>query len=292
MQYIGEIAALATAFCWALSIVYFKRLGGSFSPLALNLWKGLISIVGLTLIVAFSEVSIPALTPILWLLLSGVIGIGIGDTAFFAGLNRLGERNALLVAETLAPIFTALLAIVWISEWLTPLQWLAIGVILFGVDIVLRCKNASDSQVKPSFSGLSFAAIAALCQAAGAVIGRDVLTTTDIDPITASLIRLVGGLSIIVIVLVVTRRTWLPTQPSGAKTWWLLFIATFTGTFIAMTLQMFAFSKAQAAIVQSLFAGSIIFSLIIARLQGQFISNKAVIGSLIAITGIALIFVL
>ena len=41
---------------------------------------------------------------------------GIGDTAFFAALNRMGERSTLLVAETLAPIFTALLAVVWISE--------------------------------------------------------------------------------------------------------------------------------------------------------------------------------
>lgn len=292
MPFIGEIAALATAFCWALSIVYFKRLGGAFTPLMLNLWKGLISIVGLVIFMIFAAPEWPASEYIYWLLLSGIIGIGIGDTAFFAGLNRLGERNTLLIAETLAPIFTALLAIAWLSEWLTAFQWLAIAVILFGVDMVLRCNSPKDEQPRPMLSGLSFAAIAALCQATGAVIGRDVLISSDIDPVSASLIRLLGGLFIIILVLSITRKPWLPAKSTNSSVWKLLILATFIGTFMALILQMFAFSKTKAAIVQSLFASSIIFSLAIAKLQGQNVSPKAVAGSLIAIIGVSLIFVL
>lgn len=290
MPYLGESAALATALVWAISVVYFRQLGGVFSPLSLNFWKGIISIVGLLLIYLLTNQQSPTLNQSGWLLLSGVIGIGIGDTAFFAALNRMGERSTLLVAETLAPIFTALLAIVWISEWLTAYQWLAIGVILFGVDWVLRQKKEKVAQPL-SISGLSFAAIAALSQAVGAVIGRDVLVHSSIDSVTASLIRLVGGLVFILPVLTLSRARWFPKRSAGGKVWKLLFVATFLGTFVAMILQMYSFAHAEAAIVQSLFASCIIFSLGIARMQGQPVSAKALTGSLIASLGVALIFV-
>ncbi|TQV74042.1 DMT family transporter [Aliikangiella marina] len=291
MLFSGEIAALTTAFCWALATVYFRQLGHAFSPLTLNLWKGILSIVCLSFVLIGFSPSLPELKYVYWLLISGVIGIGIGDTAFFAALNRLGERNTLLVAETLAPIFTALLAIIWINEWLTPIQWLAIAVVLLGVDIVLRCKKSRSPSQPISLTGLSLAAIAALCQASGAVIGRFVLTRSDIDPATASLIRLIGGIAVVIFVLLVTRKSWLPKKPADANVWRLLVLATFIGTFLALILQMYAFSQTQAAIVQSLFATCIIFSLLIAKLQGQPVTPKAVIGSFIAIAGVSLIFI-
>lgn len=288
----GEIAALATALCWALSVVYFRRLGGLFSPLSLNLWKGLISVFGLAIAVTFISHKLPSLPHILWLLLSGAIGIGVGDTAFFAALNRLGERPTLLMAETLAPVFTAILAILWIGEWLSFYQWLAIAIILLGVDIVLRSKKTIVGQPPPNLSGISYAALAALCQAIGAVVGRDILINSDINPITASLIRLLGGLSFIVPVLYFSKQQWLPKKGVPAKAWKLVFIATFCGTFLAMILQMYSFANAPAAIVQSLFASCIIFSLIIAKIQGQQITRHAVFGSLLAMVGVTGIFLI
>jgi drug/metabolite transporter (DMT)-like permease len=57
------------------------------------------------------------------LALSGVIGIGLGDTAYFAAINRLGPRRALLL-ETLAPPIAALLALVFLQEALSLRAWL------------------------------------------------------------------------------------------------------------------------------------------------------------------------
>lgn len=291
MTYIGEISALATALCWAISVVLFRQVGHAFSPIALNLWKGLIAISGLMVVVFFIPSEFPEAGHFFWLLLSGLIGIGIGDTAFFAALNRLGERSTLLVAETMAPILTAMLAIIWISEWLNGYQWAAMLFILLGVDLVLKAGKNDDKSVF-SLSGVGFACIAALCQAIGAVIGREVLLNSQVDAVTASLIRLSGGLIFILTALILTRRPYFPAKSVKTKAWGTLVAATFLGTFIAMVLQMYAFAHAEAAVVQSLFASCIIFSLIIARIQGQIVSSKAVIGSLIAIFGVALVFLL
>ncbi len=294
MPFIGEIAAIVTAFLWALSVVFFRQLGHAFSPLSLNFWKGIISIVGLIVVVFFMGNQLPNLNHTLWLLISGVIGIGVGDTAFFAALNRMGERGTLLLAETLAPIFTALLAIVWISEWLSVTQWIAIGVILIGVDIVVRVKKGRQKNIHFTFSGFSFAALAAFCQAAGAVIGRDILLSSHIDSVMASLVRLIGGLAFIIPIIAFSATKLMPQvklKSEQTKTWKILLIATFIGTFLAMILQMFSFAHAPAGVVQSLFASCIIFSLLIAKFQGQKIAKTAYWGSIIATLGVGLMFV-
>ncbi len=286
----GEISAILTALSWSVSIIMFRHLGKSFTPLNLTLWKGTLAIVGLVVTLLFTGVPIsPETVDVLWLLLSGAIGIGIGDSAFFAALNRMSESTTLLLTETLAPIMTALLAMVWLAEWLTVWQWLAIAVILFGVDIVIRSRKRKHKLVSVSLSGFNYAALAALCQAVGAVIGRDVLVSSQMDAVTASLVRLCGGVFTVAIFLVFSKNKWFPKTNQIPHTWKMLIFATFFGTFLAMIFQTYAFANAPAAIVQSLFASSIIFSLVIAYFMGQQVTTRAFVGSGIALAGVTLI---
>jgi drug/metabolite transporter (DMT)-like permease len=67
-----------------------------------------------------------------FLSLSGAIGIGFGDTAYFASLNCVGARRALLL-EALAPPLTALFAGVFLGEILPPSAWLGIALTVVGV---------------------------------------------------------------------------------------------------------------------------------------------------------------
>ncbi len=286
----GEIAAILTAVCWSVSIIIFRYLGNSFTPMNLTFWKGLIAISGLLITLIFTGLPVTTETKdVLWLLLSGAIGIGIGDSAFFSALNRMSESTTLLLTETLAPIMTALLAMIWLSEWLTVSQWVAIAVILFGVDIVIRSRSKKRNSSSVTLSGFNFAALAALCQAVGAVVGRDVLVSSQMDAVTASLIRLVGGVATVAIFLAVSNEAWLPKHRTQPKLWKMLFVATIFGSFLAMIFQTYSFANAPAAIVQSLFASSIIFSLLIAFFMGQKVTGRAFIGSGIALIGVALI---
>ncbi len=285
----GEIAAIATAICWSVSVMLFRYLGNNFTPLTLNFWKGLLASLALGLVLIFTGIRyLPQTKDIFWLLLSGAIGIGIGDTAFFSALNRMSESSTLLLTETLAPILTALLAMLWLAEWLSAWQWLAMAIILFGVDLVIRSRKKGSQHLLISFSGLSFAALAALCQAIGAVIGRDVLTHSAIDSVSASLLRLLGGLITASLIILFSNKSFLPKQADQFTTWKMLAIATFFGTFLAMIFQTLSFTYAPAAIVQALFASSIIFTLLLAWFNGQQITRNATIGSSIAVVGVFL----
>src|SRR5436189_3745564 len=70
-------------------------------------------------------------------LLSGVLGIGIGDVALFQALPRLGSRLSLLLIQCLTAPFAALLEWVWLDTNLTHRQIIAGLTILTGVGIAL-----------------------------------------------------------------------------------------------------------------------------------------------------------
>lgn len=286
---IGELAALSTALCWAVAARMFRILGQSFSPLSLNLWKGLAAIAILVVITEFfvAPVDIDQNT-LFWLLLSGVIGIGLGDTFFFQALNKIGDSQSILVAETLAPIFTALLAMAWIGEWLTWQQWCGVAIVLFSVDVIIKIQKRSTENIF-ILSGYIYAGLAALCQAVGAVLSRDILTSVDIDAFNASQIRLVGGLAIIVILMLVSKQKWLPTTQNAKRTWLFFLGATVIGTFAALYLQMVAFTHTKAAVVQTLFATSVILSLVVAWVLKEKVDKKTLWWSLLALVGVAVL---
>lgn len=285
----GEIAALTTALCWAIAARLFRLLGASFSPLALNFWKGSVSIVILLLVTRFllPSVELPQ-QAYCWLLLSGVIGIGVGDTCFFQALNRIGDSQSILVAETLAPVFTALLAMAWIAEWLTWQQWLGVALVILSVDVIVKVQKQSAMHLF-ALSGYVYAALAALCQAIGAVISRDILTGYELDAFNASLIRLLGGIVLIVLLLIIKRQRWLPKTDNVKRTWLMFVIATLVGTVLALYLQMVAFTHTKAAIVQTLFATSVVLSLGVAWLLGERVNRSTLLWSVLALMGVAIL---
>jgi len=287
---IGEIAALTTALCWAIAARMFRMLGKSFSPLALNFYKGLIAITLLWIITYFFVPSVVlSNSAYFWLLLSGIIGIGLGDTFFFQALNKIGDSQSILVAETLAPIFTALMAMAWINEWLSWQQWVGIAVVIFSVDVIVKIQKRDSTQVFV-LSGYVFAGLAALCQAAGAVISRDVLTTyTELDAFNASQIRLIGGMLIVVPLMLFLRRSWKPKTDYIGKTWLAFVAATVLGAVTALYLQMLAFQHTKAAIVQTLFATSVVLSLGIALILGEKVSKKTALWSFTALVGVSVL---
>lgn len=286
---IGEIAALSTALCWAVAARMFRILGSSFSPLALNFWKGLAAILILLVITQFV---LPPVTlsnnAIYWLLFSGVIGIGLGDTFFFQALNKIGDSQSILIAETLAPIFTALLAMAWIAEWLTWQQWVGVALVLFAVDVIVKLQKKDDNQPF-ELSGYLYAGLAALCQAVGAVLSRDILTSTGVDAFNASQVRLLGGMGIIVLLMLFTRQKWMPSTDTAKRTWWFFLGATVIGTFAALYLQMLAFTHTKAAVVQTLFATSVVLSLVVAKILGEKVNRKTAVWSFIALIGVTVL---
>jgi len=289
----GGLAALTAAFLWALASVWFTRLGSHLSVIEVNFLKGMLALILLVITLYLSGgglQSIPA-NALGLLLVSGVIGITLGDSAYLQALQHLGPRRTLLLA-TLAPPMVGLIAWGVLGETLAWTAWLGILLTVAGIAWVIL-ERTSDSA--PAFDlklGLLFGFLAALSQSVALVLSRVALTRTSVDSLQSTILRLAAAVVVLAVWSLLRRKPLLSRTVFQAQPhlWATLGAATFIGTYLAMWLQQVSISLAPAGIVQTLLSASPLFILPIAALQGQKITPRAVLGALLALGGVALLF--
>lgn len=229
------------------------------------------------------------------LLLSGFVGIFIGDTALFSTLRRLGPRRTAVVFAINAPL-TALLAFLFLHERLSLLALLGITLVFTGVALaIIFGKNRNHmhhwEHVKGSLPlGISLGILAALSQASGIVIAKPVLNA-GVDPVAASAIRV--GISALAFLLLSLFRPRLMAahNPMNAKIFsWTLF-SGFLGMGVGMTLLLLALAHGDAGIVATLSATTPVLILPLIWLRtGERPALLAWAGASLVLAGTALIF--
>ncbi|MFP4007509.1 MAG: DMT family transporter [Spirulinaceae cyanobacterium] len=292
-DFTGEIAALSTAILWAIATVIYGKVGITIPPLLLNTIKGILAIasIGITIIIWKGDTAALPLTPMLLLLTSGAIGIGLGDTAFFNTLKNLGARRTLLL-ETLAPPLTALLAAIFLNEQLTLQSWGGISLTVLGVAWVITERSPQGAISAQNLKiGVIWGILAELAQATGAVLSRTALMDTAVSPLWSSLLRISAGVAIAIVLILLQGR-----QKQFLQIQWswrvvgLLMVAAFIGTHLAIWLQQTGLKYAPAGVAQTLASTSPLFALPIAAMQGDRITGRAFGGVCLAIAGIGLLF--
>ncbi|MGB6299609.1 MAG: DMT family transporter [Rivularia sp. (in: cyanobacteria)] len=293
-DFIGEIAALFAACLWAIASVVYGKLGARIPPLQLNLIKGIIAIalfVFTILVTGELFPSIPTL-PMYLLLLSGVIGISLGDTAFFTTINTLGARRALLMQTLTSPI-TAVLALIFLQEELNVLASCGILLTIFGVAWVVteRTTDVKHISTVEFRRGIVFGLLTAIAGAVGAVLSRSAIADTQISPLWAALLRLSAGIFILLIwALFRQQNTFQLSNLRNSRVIGGTVFAAFCGTYLGIWLQQTAIKFTSVGIASTLLQTSPIFVIPFAIWMGEKVSIRAILGVVISIAGIALLF--
>ncbi len=292
----SEIFALTAAFLWALSASLLEELAHRITPKELNILKGCVAII---LLSGTSWLVGENLAGLNWhvvrmLLLSGVIGIGLGDVAYFYGLKDIGSRRALLLFA-LAPPMTALIGWLFLGEALSFVAWLGIIITMAGVAWVVTERTPQEKQEqdpKRLGRGIFLGVLASLGQAVGLVLSRSVMAGDEISSLQSAALRLAAGVIFTLgWALASGQRLGRWTKEENAKqTFGMVVLAAFVGTYLCLWLQQMAVKGAPAGIAQTLLSTSPIFILPIAALQGEKISWRAVLGAIISIFGVMLVF--
>lgn len=294
-NFIGELAALSAAGLWAASSVIYSRLGVKIPPLKLNFYKGIIAIALIVLTLVWQQTSLANLSPltVILLLISGAVGIGLGDTAYFAALNNLGARRTLLL-ETLSPPMGALFALISIGERLEITSLCAILITLLGIVWVISERTVSSVRSQGNKRvGVIWGILAAIAQAGGAVISRIALLQSDISPLASSLIRIVAGVLMIFPLLMLSSNRSSQSSISwqlSRRSLGIVAIAAFGGTYLGIWLQQISLKFSPTGIAQTLLATSPLFVIPIVALLGEKITLRSVLGAAISLAGIALLF--
>ncbi|MCX8024485.1 MAG: DMT family transporter, partial [Thermanaerothrix sp.] len=229
---------------------------------------------------------------ILWLGLSGLIGISVGDTAYLSAISELGPRRTLLLS-ILAPPMTALFSLIILHEVLTPWAWGGIAITTAGVAWVIS-ERTSEKQTHPSmhWRGVAWGLVAALAQSGAVILSRAVFLTTTVNALQSAVIRLAAGVIGLLLWTVLTGQIRLDLgalyiQP---RLFGYAFAATFLGTYLAMWLQQVALTYAAAGVVQTLLATSPIFVLPLAAWRGERLTPRAILGTVVSLLGVWLLF--
>lgn len=291
----GELAALSGAATWTIAAFLFSDARKHFSAISVNLLKGVIAIplLGIGAILLHADALPTFNQTTLLLCLSGVLGIAIGDTAFFAALSRIGPRKTLLIEST-TPILTGILAMSISQEFLSPVAWLGVCATTGGIIWVMLERTPSGSSYERDANdlraGIAFATLAALSQAAGSALSHKALYEQPDSALWAAFIRLTAAVGCITLfILPKMLSTARPKIKVSGRVWRKLLLATFLGTFIGLWLQQLALQYASAAVAQSLLSLSPLFALGIAVHRGETLSPRTWMGTIIALVGIMLL---
>ena len=297
VTFTGAAAALSAAVLWAFSAILFEDISLRLSPARLNFYKGMVAVVLLSATSLILGETIPAVS---WqemavLMVSGVIGIAVGDTAYFQAVQKLGARRALTLF-TLAPPMAALIALVFLGERLDLVTWTGIVLTAGGVMWVVteNTQGGEKVQIKTGdlVPGIVMGAFAALCQASGVVMTRSVLTSTALTTLQSTIVRLAPALLALLVMIRLSgnRKDRLATIKDDKKLMRLVLLSSFIGAYICLWLQQIAIENAPAGIAQTMLSTSPIFILPMMAMRGEKVSLRAAAGAAVAIFGITLVF--
>lgn len=294
---IHELAALGAATCWALTGLISAGPAGHLGAPAFNRLRQ-IFVTGLLAIYvlatgAWRELDATSVTP---LLLSGLIGIFIGDTLLFAALNRLGPRRSGILFALNAPI-AALLGWLVLGEALSPTAVGGIALTATGVFLAIlfgkrRAQMHEWEKVKGSlWIGVLLGLGAATGQAIGSIIVRPVMAA-GIDPFVASMLRVGIAAFCLSILIQLPIPSVKPRAPLTLKVAAMTALTGVLALGMGMTLLLYALSGGKVGIVSTLSATSPVMILPMLWLRtGERPAAGAWAGAALVVLGMALIFI-
>lgn len=288
---LGGLAALASGAAWAVGSILFRRIGDHAPPLGMNLGKGLVGLVYLGVALLFTGVEPVSAQAGFYLALSGIVGIAIGDTLFFATLVRLEPRLTLLLS-TVGQAVTVLMAFVFLGERPTGVAWGGMGLIVGGVTWVMWEQMGPEERTEvrqKRLFGIVLGLLATVSMSAGYLLSK--MALTDISALQATFLRLLAGVAGLLVVGLATRqlKPWLGPFRSPALLRSIL-VAVAVVMFGAFYLSMVALKFTDASVASVLASTEPLFILPLAALVlGDKVSLRSMVGSGIAVVGVAMV---
>jgi len=302
MPYSGEIAAVATAFLWSFTSLFFTSAGRRIGSYWVNKFRIPVAIVllGATLFITTGrllpeDVSSHAYY---YLMASGIIGLAIGDTFLFRAFVILGPRITLLIFTT-SPIITAIYAWILLGETLNLTAIIGIAVTLTGVAwVTAERRHKQEKQVANKYAdkgsrttGVFLALAGAAGQAIGLVLAKAGMND-GLDPLPATFIRMVSaGVIIWLYSLIAGDIKDIGKRYRDGKALLLATGGAICGPFLGVWMSLVAVHNTEAGIAASIIATVPVLVIpLVVLFYKEKVSMRAIIGAIVAIAGVAILF--
>ena len=294
--HIGEFAALAVAVFWTITALAFETASRKAGSLTVNIFRLVLAFVFIGI---FTSVTRGHFLPSdasrhnwIWLSLSGLVGLVLGDYFLFRSYTLIGSRFAMLIM-TLAPPMAAVFGYFMLGERLALIQAAGMLIVLFGIGMAIFNRPAKGERLtfKLSTTGILFAFIGALGQALGIVLSK--YGMAGYDPFASTHIRIIAGIagfSFIITVLGRWRQTISATRDMAAMK--ALTLGAFFGPFLGISFSLLSVRHTETGIASTIMALVPIFIIAPAVLiYKEKLTVAEFAGALISVAGTALFFI-
>lgn len=301
-HHIGQLAALATAFCWTITGITYQIAGKKIGSVNVNMIR---MVIALVLLSTFSYFAYGSFLPvnatphnILWLSLSGLVGFVFGDLCLFQAYVLIGARVAMLVMTLSSPI-AAIFGWLIMGETMSSTSLLGMALTLGGIALVILerpaengGKGIGNGALKFSYplKGILLALGGAFGQGFGLVLSKygigsyNAIQGTEIRAIAA----LVGFSAVFFLI-----RQWPKFFQSirNPKVISVVAVGSVFGPFLGVSLSLFAIQHTSTGVASTIMSIMPILIIPVAILLfKEKVTTKEIVGALIAIAGVALFF--
>ena len=143
----GELAALGAAICWTVSAMFYKEALSKANPISINIVRcACTSIILVACLVVIGKLGILVdlrLYAVVLAGVSGVIGLGLGDTSYLASLKLIGVARAVPITCTY-PLLNLLLAVFLQGETVSLQVVFGTVAIVFGIWLISQEGKAAS----------------------------------------------------------------------------------------------------------------------------------------------------
>ncbi|MCF7926873.1 MAG: DMT family transporter [Candidatus Izimaplasma sp.] len=294
MNLIGEFISLGTALCWTLTVISFEKAGKDVGSISVNYLR---IIFGFLFLGLFLWITRGSFIPIdasyhswTWLLASGIIGLVIGDLFLFQAFLDVGGRISLVIMS-MVPVLTSIMSFIFLDEVLSLIDILGMILTLGGILFVLYYKRQNKQPSHPHIvRGILFALIGAFAQAIGLIFSK--VGMGDFNAFAATQIRIIAAL-IGFTLFMFFKSNWKNVRFAVTKKRAMIYIliGSFFGPFLGVSTSLLAIQYTQIGIATTIAQTNVLMIIPFSVLMfNEKINMQEIIGTIIAFSGVALLF--
>lgn len=308
MHLIGLLTAFLATIFWASSAFPFTKAGRIMSVPAMNLLRltlGTLLIFATALLFEFKSItqlfSYPYSEAWLWLGLSGLLSLGIGDYLSYRMYTILSPRYG-AVFTSVSPASALLFGMVLLNEKINFIGIIGMAITIGGV-LSMSFSRSERNDIPDHghgsvLKGIVFGSIGALCHGVGLVLSKKgfLVQSTNgfpIGPVSGSFIRFFTTAVVVVAILLLSKKLLKQTKIIGEQPANVLktaVLAIVLGPVLAVSCAMISIQYINVAISQTIFALVPVVALFIAYfIYKEKITKHALAGIVLAIAGVALL---
>jgi drug/metabolite transporter (DMT)-like permease len=286
---IGIILALLSAVASGLSVVLVRKHSAGSNAFNMSL---VITIVGMVILwplaimtTGFGELNLEGVA---LFAVSGVLSPGLVRLFYYKGLKTLGASGNSAIFSVY-PLYSALLAVVLLSEMLSPENWIGILCIILGVVFIdLSIHGSNNAERKANRKNLIFPIIGGVMLGVSSIIRKYALNVCD-TPIFGVAVAYVFSLlpyALMLMASVPTRKELALKQ--DFRWFWIAGI----GQAVSWTLAFYALSFEQVSITNPLLSIEPLFVVVFAYLylrELERVSPKLLASIAVTVLGVVLV---